>query len=108
MLLLGDWLSAMYALPRVLLFFIGVMNLVYASYSFTLAKRAYRPQFLVGLLVAGNALWAVVCLGLALHVWPLATLWGVGHLLGEAIFVGGLAGLEWRWRADLCAVADPG
>lgn len=104
-ILLCDWLSAIYALPRALLFFIGVMNLVYASYSFTLAKWTYRPQSMIGLLVVGNLLWAAVCLGLAFYFWPLATIWGLGHLIGEAIFVGGLATLEWRWRAHLCPAA---
>jgi hypothetical protein len=26
---------------------------------------------------------------------------GIGHLVGEAIFVGGLAGLQWRRRDQL-------
>lgn len=31
-----------------------------------------------------------------------ASPFGLGHLVGEAIFVGGLAGLvEWRWREQL-------
>ena len=81
------------------------MNLVYASYSFTLAKWTYRPQLMICMLVVGNLLWAAVCLGLAFYFWPLATIWGLGHLIGEAIFVGGLATLEWRWRAHLCPAA---
>ncbi len=50
------------------------------------------------MLVAANLLWSVVCIILALTYEDTATLLGLAHLLGEALFVGGLAGLEWRWR----------
>jgi hypothetical protein len=57
-LLLGEWLSGLHALPRGLLLFTGVANLLYASYSFTLsftlATRSRRRRGLVTLLVAAN------------------------------------------------------
>ena len=102
---LADWLSAVQALPRTLLLGIGAANLAYACYSFTLANRAHRPQYLIDCLVAGNVLWALVCLGLAVYFWSIATVWGLLHLIGEAIFVGGLAALEWRWRSHLGSAA---
>ena len=46
-LLLGPWLIEVYRLPRGLLLFIGVTNLLYASYSFTLALRGKRPRLLL-------------------------------------------------------------
>lgn len=100
-LLLRDWLSTLQGLPASLLLFIGIVNILYACYSFTLATRAYRPRPMIIVLVAGNLGWAAVCLGLAMHFWPSATAWGLAHLVGEAVFVGSLAALEWRWRSDL-------
>ena len=100
-LLFREWLSALQALPSPLLLFIGMVNILYACYSFTLATRAYRSQSMIILLVAGNLVWATVCLGLAMHFLASATVWGIAHLLGEAIFVGSLAAVEWKWRTDL-------
>lgn len=104
-LMLSGWLGSLYALPRGLLLFTGAVNVLYACYSFTLATRSQRPRPLILLLVFANLAWAVVCLGLAVAFAGSATLFGVGHLVGEAVFVGGLAGLEWRWRERLLTAA---
>ncbi|HEX2223416.1 MAG TPA: hypothetical protein VHN15_04335 [Thermoanaerobaculia bacterium] len=103
MLLLSGWLGGLYALPRGLLLFMGTVNVLYASYSFTLATRSKRPRFLINLLVLANLTWAGVCLALAVAFAGSATLFGIGHLVGEGFFVGGLAGLEWKWREELLA-----
>lgn len=105
-LLLRDWLSVLQGLPSSLLLFIGIVNILYASYSFSLVTRAYRSQPQILLLVAGNLAWAAVCVGLAIHFLPSATVWGLAHLVGEAVFVGGLAVAEWKWRADLVTHAS--
>ncbi len=104
-LLLSGWLSSLHALPRGLLLFIGAVNLLYASYSFSLAARSRRPRSWINLLVFANLAWTVVCLGLAVVFAGSATPFGIGHLVGEAIFVGGLASLEWRWREQLLTAA---
>jgi hypothetical protein len=104
-LALSGWLSRLYALPRGLLLFIGAVNLLYACYSFSLAVRAQRPIVLIQLLVFANAAWAVVCLGLAITFRQQASVFGLGQLVCEAIFVGGLAGLEWAWRDGLVSAA---
>ena len=95
------WLSALYALPQGLLLLIGTVNLVYASYSFSLSVRAKRPLHLIKLLVFANLTWAGVCIGLAAAYSGSAALFGLGHLVGEAAFVSGLAALEWTWRETL-------
>ncbi len=100
-LALSGWLSRLHVLPPELLLFIGADNLLYGSYSFTLARRAERPMFLIKVLVCANAAWSVVCLGLAATFWGQASLWGIGHLVGEATFVGGLAAMEWSQRYQL-------
>ena len=102
---LAGWLSRLEGLPREVLLFTGVVNLLYASYSFSLAVRAERPMPLIKLLVFANLAWVPVCLGLAVFFREEATPLGLAHLVGEAIFVGGLAVLEWKHRGQLLAAA---
>ncbi len=97
-LLVRVWLTEWYRLPQDLLVFIGVVNLAYASYSLSLAARPHRPMWLILTLVAANLMWSVVCIILAVAYRETATLFGLAHLIGEALFVAGLASLEWRWR----------
>ena len=100
-LALSRWLSRLYGLPRGLLRFTGAVNLLYGCYSFTLARRARRPMHLIERLVVANAAWAVVCVGLAAAFWKQARRFGRAHLLGEALFVGALAAMEWKQREQL-------
>ena len=102
-LLLSGWLSDLHRLPRALLLLIGVVNLVYASYSLTLARRAQRGPALIVLLVLGSSVWAVLCLRWAFVFSDTASFFGLAHLVVEGLFVGGLAYLEWRWRGLLQA-----
>jgi uncharacterized membrane protein YjjB (DUF3815 family) len=106
-LLFSEWLSRLYSLPPEILYFTGLVNLLYATYSFSLAKRRARPKALIILLAAANGAWALACLGLAIHFFETATFIGIGLLVGEAIFVGGLASLEWKWRDQLLSVSNP-
>lgn len=100
-LLLSPALAQLHALPQNLLQLVGVVNLLYATYSFSLALRARRSPQLIALLVLANSAWALVCLGMAASFAGTASILGIAHLLGEAVFVAGLAGLEWKWRARL-------
>ena len=104
-LALAGWLSRLHGLPHEVLLFTGVVNLLYASYSFSLAVRAQRPMSLIKLLVFANLAWVPVCLGLAVYFREQATPFGFAHLVGEALFVGGLAVLEWKQRYQLLEAA---
>lgn len=104
-LLLSAWLSALYAIPEDILLFIGAANLLYACYSFSLAIRSQRPESLVKLLVLANATWSLVCIGIIAKHAGTVTLLGSLHIVGEAIFVGRLAFLEWKWRKQLLIAA---
>jgi hypothetical protein len=97
----SGWLSRLYSMSLGLMYFMGMVNLLYAAYSFSLAMRRTRPRVLITLLAAANGVWSLVCLGMAAHFFETATVFGIGQLLGEAIFVGGLACLEWKWRDRL-------
>ena len=105
MLVLGGWLSRWYGLPQQLLLFMGAANLLYASYSFSLARRPRRSAGSILLLVFANLGWAALCVGLAVAFRESATLLGMGHLIGEALIVGGLGWLEWTQREQLQTAA---
>jgi hypothetical protein len=97
-LLICGWLSELYGLPYKLLIFIGVANVLYGSYSTSLAMRSVRPAKLILLLVVANLTWAIVCMILAFTNRESVSLFGLAHLVGEGLYVGGLACMEWRWR----------
>lgn len=94
----GAGLSRLHRLPYEVLLVLGVANLLYAAYSFSLARRADRSVLQVQILVGVNAAWAVVCAGIVVRFWDSISGFGIAHLVGEALFVAGLARLEWRYR----------
>jgi hypothetical protein len=104
-LALSGWLSRLEGLPQEVLVFTGAMNLLYGSYSFSLAVRPERPMALIKLLVVANLAWVPVCLGLLVVFSSTATMIAFVHLGGEAIYVGGLAVVEWRNRDLLLTAA---
>jgi hypothetical protein len=96
-----DWLEQWYNIPRGTLVFIGIANLTYATYSLSIARLNKRSEILIVILVVANLAWAVNCLRMAIAFGETASIFGLIHLIGEAIFVGGLACLEWRYRKEL-------
>jgi hypothetical protein len=100
-LVLRDWLTDFYRLPGDLLWVIGLANLAYAGVSFTLALRSRGDHVpFLRVVAAANILWAVGCAVLAVVWFGRASLFGMGQLIGEAVFVGGLGVLEWRAASD--------
>ena len=97
----AQWLSTLYALPITLVIVMGFANMTYGSFSLGLARRRVRPLALLRLLVIANAAWAVCCILIAGLSADVASVFGVGQLVAEATFVGGLALLEWRYRDAL-------
>jgi hypothetical protein len=96
-----DRLVEWYNIPRETLVIIGVANLAYATYSLSIAMLKKRPEILIVILVTANLTWALNCLRMAVTFCGTASIFGLIHLIGEALFVGGLAFLEWRYRKDL-------
>jgi hypothetical protein len=107
MLLLSHWLSSWYGLPRGFILFTGLVNIIYGCYSFSLLLRTKRPLSLIILLVLANLVWAVLCVLWAVIFAQTASFLGTIHLLGEALFVGGLAYLEWCNRDLLLTKLSP-
>lgn len=100
-LALGGRLAELYAMPHMGLQLIGAINLLYACLSGSLALRDRRPVRWIAALSIANGAWSMACICIAVTVAGTATPFGMTHLLGEAVFVGGLAVLEWRWRDRL-------
>lgn len=97
-LLAAQWLSQLYHLPKGVIVSVGCVNLLYASYSFTLANYKKCSLFLIHILVIANSIWVLVCLLMLWIFWQEMTIFAVIHIAGEAIFVGTLARLEYQWR----------
>jgi predicted permease len=104
-LALAGWLAPLEGVPRGVLLFTGAMNLVYGSYSLSLVLRRWRSRAAVYALVAANAAWLPVCLVLTALCWGTITVFGILHLVGEGVYVGGLALAEWRQRERLVTEA---
>lgn len=105
MLLAAPWLSELYAVPSDYLLVNAAANLGYGSFSGWLSRHAVRSLMLITVLVIANAVWAVLCAGALVWLWPRASGFGLAHLVGEALFVGGLAVLEWERRHQLTRAA---
>ncbi len=101
MLLTSSWLMQWYKFPGNLLFLVTLANLAYGTYSFSIAALKKRPKILIVLLVLANLAWTVICSWLIMTLRETASLLGLLHLTAEALYAGGLAFLEWRWREML-------
>lgn len=105
---LSGWLSGLYGFPLSFVVFLAIVNLAYGSFSLSLAIRPQRPLALVSLLAAANAAWGFLfCFGAAIGWASAASPWGLAHLIGEGIYVGGLGLLEWSSRHQLAAGSNP-
>ena len=108
---LHKWLATVYGLPQELVRAMGVVNLLYACYSGSLAWRVNHrgnvSRSAVEVLVTGNFGWTLICGAIiVLHFSGLNPL-GVALVSGEALFVGALAAVEARFvRAQ--ATRQPG
>lgn len=99
-LLLHRWLAAIHEVTPGTMLGIGLVNMLYGSYSGTLALVATRrgrlpPRVAVNVLVLANLGWTAVCTML------LAKVDGSGlfrlHVGFEGAYVAALAAAEWRW-----------
>ena len=96
MLALSGVLAPLFGVPRGLLVTTALVNLAYGAFSFSLARQEAAPVRLVRALIVANFTWTGVCLGLATYVAGPGSWLGVAFIVGEGLFVGGLAALEAR------------
>lgn len=97
----SGFLAGLYGLSFGTVVTLALVNLIYGCYSFSLARRAHRPVSLIRVLAIANMCWAPVCIYIVVLNRTEITLLGMCHLLGEAVYVGGLGVMEWRYRFQL-------
>jgi hypothetical protein len=106
-LAISPWLAPLYELTQSRVVALALVNLLYASFSFTLARNPGLRSAWVYALAAANVAWACLLVFLSTQI-PMSR-WGLAHFLGEALFVGGLGLLELRaqkQRARQCPQKD--
>lgn len=100
LLLSREWCAGAFGFPVELVVFIAAANLVYGSYSGTLATATALglapPRRALLLLIAANALWVPLCVVIATRAWERGTALGLSYVALEACFVGALALLEYH------------
>lgn len=99
-LVFTEWLAELQGFSLRLVLFMGLANLVYGSYSTTLAVRATSGRApsprSVAWLVAANGAWALICVVIVASTWSSATLLGRTLATFEGLFVGSLAFAEYH------------
>lgn len=101
-------LAAWTALPVALLRYAGASLFPIAALMAFSAQRGPGPSALVWLLIAGNALWTLASVALALSGWVAPNALGYAFLLGQAAVVLLLTILEYRCVRNKSARHAPG
>jgi len=96
MLALAWLLAPLFGLPRVVVVFVGLVNLAYGAFSFSLARQPSPARGRVRALVTANLLWVGVCVVMALYFAGPGSWLGASYMLAEGFFVGALATVEAR------------
>jgi predicted membrane-bound spermidine synthase len=95
-LALAGLLAPLFGLPRVVVVFVGLVNLAYGAFSFSLARQPSPGRGRVRALVAANLLWVGVCVVMAVYFASPGSWLGASYILAEGFFVGVLATVEAR------------
>ena len=96
MLVLARLLASLFGLPRTVVAIIGLVNLAYGAFSFSLARQPSPARGRVRTLVAANRFWVGVCVVMALYFAGPGSWLGASYMLAEGFFVGVLATVEAR------------
>ena len=95
-LALAGLLAPLFGLQRVVVVFIGLVNLAYGAFSFSLARQPSPARGRVRALVTANLFWVGVCVAMALYFAGPGSWLGASYMLAEGFFVGLLATVEAR------------
>ena len=91
----ADALAPLLGLPADLLLWSSYILVAFVLGITWIATRKTSPAGAVWLLIGGNALWALACLGLLASSVVAPTAFGVAFLIVQAVTVGLLVELEW-------------
>ena len=94
MLALAGLLAPLFGLSRVVVVFVGLVNLAYGAFSFSLARQPSPARGRVRALVTANLLWVGVCVVMAIYFAGPGSWLGASYMLAEGFFVGLLATVE--------------
>lgn len=94
MIALSGIVAPWFGVSRTLLVAMGVVNLAYGSYSFSLARRPQVDAGLTRILIRANFAWTLICLVAAAYLWAPGSRLGAAYVVVEGIVVGALAALE--------------
>ena len=97
-LLFQSWLAEWHRLSLVWIVWIGIANLAYGCFSFSLAIARRRSLGLVSALAIANIIWGPICGFVVWANWETISWTGMVHLIGEGIYVTGLGAVEWNYR----------
>ena len=97
----SGWLRVLYGMTPVLYFSVATANVLYGSYSLSLAIRRHRPLPQLMLLSWANGAWGVVCVAIVMLYHRQLAMYALVHLLVEAAVVFYLACREWIDRVAL-------
>ena len=100
MIVLSPILTPWYGWSANFTLYIGLVNIGYGCYSGFLTLRLKRKERLtrgtVILLIIANSVWLGQCLTQTWWLYGNVSYLGLAHLMGEGLYVGGLAYLEAR------------
>ena len=88
--------SGLLQLPPTLLMESGVVMVVYAALLMLLVRASKVASALVGAVAAGNVVWTLLCIGMAVTGTPPTNALGTGFLLLQAAMTLTFAGLQFR------------
>jgi len=97
----ADFIAAIDNLDKNLIIFLGISNILYALFSFSLVVRQKRPVSLIVTLGSANIFWFFVCSIFAIINWSQISLIGIVHLFGEGFYVAFIGYLELKYRKIL-------
>jgi|CXWL01.1.fsa_nt_gi hypothetical protein len=94
LLIFSSRLSVFFNLPESLVKTQGIINLLYCSYSLSLARRTVNSKRSIYILALANAAYALFGICLLLYFFKTASLYGIVYLIAEVLFIGLLSVLE--------------
>jgi hypothetical protein len=100
-LTLRPFVVSFYGLSLEVVTFIGLANMGYSVFGIILGALRARKAALLYSLILANFIWGAVCVVMAARLWSTAGIFGLAHIIGEGLFVTGLALLELRHRREI-------
>lgn len=96
-----QWIAQWHNLDSSVVVSMAFANLFYGGYSLFVTTNPKRTMVMVSILAAANVVWLFVCCAIVTVTWTNISLFGITHILGEGIYVGGLGMVEWNRRSQL-------